>query len=67
MFCDHDRDFVYVHLMWDFTVDEMILAAKAFEKVLSQASVGALSIITPIMVHFPTKDFLITLIVRIRK
>ena len=37
-FCDHVSDFVYVHLMRDFTVDETILAAKAFEKVLSQAS-----------------------------
>ena len=37
-FCDHVSDFVYVHLMRDFTVDETILATKAFEKVLSQAS-----------------------------
>ena len=37
-FCDHVSDFVYVHLMRDFTVDETILAAKAFEKVLSQAA-----------------------------
>jgi hypothetical protein len=37
-FCDHISDFVYVHLMRDFTVNETILAAKAFEKVLSQAN-----------------------------
>jgi hypothetical protein len=37
-FCDHLSDFVYVHLMQDFTIDETILAAKAFGKVLSQAN-----------------------------
>jgi hypothetical protein len=36
-FCNHISDFVYVHLMCDFTVDETILAANAFEKVLAQA------------------------------
>jgi hypothetical protein len=36
-FCDHVSDFVYVHLMHDFTVDETILAVNAFEKVLAQA------------------------------
>jgi hypothetical protein len=36
MFCDHVSDFVYVHLMQDFTIDETILAVKAFNKVLPQ-------------------------------
>jgi hypothetical protein len=31
-------DFVYVHLMRDFTVNETLLAVKAFEKVLAQAN-----------------------------
>ncbi len=35
-FCDHISDFVYVHLMQDFTINKTILAAKAFERVLSQ-------------------------------
>jgi hypothetical protein len=35
---DHARDFVFVHLMRDFTVDETILAVKAFEKVMAQAN-----------------------------
>ena len=37
MFCDHVSDFVYVHLMRDFTVDETILAVNAFKKVMAQA------------------------------
>jgi hypothetical protein len=37
-FCDHVSDFVYVHLMRDFTIDETLLAVKAFEKVLAQAN-----------------------------
>ncbi len=36
-FCDHVSDFVYVHLMRDFTVDKTILAVNAFEKVMAQA------------------------------
>ncbi len=36
-FWDHISDFVYVHLMRNFTVDETILAVNAFEKVLAQA------------------------------
>ena len=36
-FCDHVSDFVYVHLMRDFTVEETLLAKKAFEKLLAQA------------------------------
>jgi hypothetical protein len=36
-FCDHVSNYVYVHLMRDFTVDETILAVNAFEKVLAQA------------------------------
>jgi hypothetical protein len=37
-FCDRVSNFVYVHLMQDFTVDETILAVKAFEKVMVQAT-----------------------------
>jgi hypothetical protein len=37
-FCDHISDFVYVHLMQDFTNDKTTLAAKAFEKALSQVN-----------------------------
>jgi hypothetical protein len=37
-FCDHVSDFVYVHLMRDFTVDKTILAVKAFKKVMAQAN-----------------------------
>ncbi len=35
--CDHLSDYVYVHLMRNFTVDENFLAVNAFEKVLAQA------------------------------
>jgi hypothetical protein len=37
-FCDHISDFVYVHLMQDYTVDKTILAVKAFKKVMAQAN-----------------------------
>jgi hypothetical protein len=37
-FCDHVSDFVYVHLMRNFTVNKTLLAIKAFEKVLMQAN-----------------------------
>ena len=36
-FCDHVSDFVYVHLMRDFTIVETLLAVKAFEKMLAKA------------------------------
>ena len=36
-FFDHISDFVYVHLMRDFMVDETILAVNAFEKVMTHA------------------------------
>ena len=36
-FCDHVSDFVYVHLMRGFTVEETLLAVKTFEKILPQA------------------------------
>ena len=36
-FVDHVSDFVYVHLMRDFTLDETLLAKAAWEKVLAQA------------------------------
>ena len=36
-FVDHASDFVYVHLMRDFTVDETLLAKRAYEKLLAQA------------------------------
>jgi hypothetical protein len=38
MFCNHVSDFVYVHLIQDFTVNETILLVKAFEKVPAQAN-----------------------------
>ena len=34
-FCDHVSDFIYVHLMQDYTVDETILVVKAFETVMA--------------------------------
>jgi hypothetical protein len=37
-FCDHVSNFVYVHLMQDFTVNKTILAVKAFETVMAQAT-----------------------------
>ncbi len=36
--CDHVSDFVYIHLMQDYTVGETKLAVKAFEKVMAQAN-----------------------------
>ena len=36
-FCDHVSDFVYVHLMRNFTLEETLLAKKAYEKLLAQA------------------------------
>ena len=36
-FCDHVSDFVYVHLMQDFIVEEKLIAVKAFEKIPAQA------------------------------
>ena len=38
IFCDHVSDFVYVHLMRDFTIVETLLAVKTFEKMLAQDS-----------------------------
>ena len=35
-FCDRVSDFVYVHLMCDFMVEETLLAVKAFGKILPQ-------------------------------
>lgn len=42
-FCDHVSNFVYVHLMRNFTSDETLQAKKAYEKILAQAgwTVGA--------------------------
>ena len=37
-FCNHVGDFVYIHLMQDYTVDETILAVKSFKKVMAQAN-----------------------------
>jgi hypothetical protein len=37
-FCNHVSDFIYVHLMQDFTAKETILAVKAFKKVMAQAN-----------------------------
>lgn len=36
-FCDHVSNFVYVHLMRNFTMDETLLAKKAYEKLLHQS------------------------------
>jgi hypothetical protein len=36
-FCNHVSNFVYVHLMWNFTLGETLLAKHAYEKVLMQA------------------------------
>jgi hypothetical protein len=36
-FCDHASDFVYVHLMRNFTLEETLLAKRAYEKILKQA------------------------------
>ena len=36
-FCDHVSDFVYVHLMRDFIVEETLIAVKDVEKILAQA------------------------------
>ena len=36
-FVDHVSDFVYVHSMRDFTLDETLLTKAAWEKVLAQA------------------------------
>ena len=36
-FCDHVSDYVYVYLMRDYTVNKMLVAVKAFEKVMAQA------------------------------
>jgi len=35
-FCDHVSDFVYVHLMHNFTLEETLLAKRAYGKVLKQ-------------------------------
>jgi hypothetical protein len=36
-FCDHASDFVYVHLMRNFTLEETLLTKRAYKKVLKQA------------------------------
>ena len=36
-FCDHVSDFVYVHLMRNFTLAKTLLAKKAYEKLLARA------------------------------
>ena len=41
-FCDHVSDFVYVHLMRNFNLEETLLAKRAYEKVLKQAGRTAL-------------------------
>jgi hypothetical protein len=37
IFCNHISNFVYVHLMRNFTLAENLLAKRAYEKVLGQA------------------------------
>jgi hypothetical protein len=41
-FCDHASNFVYVQLMRNFTLEETLLANRAYEKVLKQAGRTAL-------------------------
>jgi hypothetical protein len=36
MFCNHVSDFIYVHLMPEFTFNKTLLPIKAFEKILAQ-------------------------------
>jgi hypothetical protein len=36
-FCNHVSNFVYVHLMCNFTLEEMLLAKRAYKNVLAQA------------------------------
>ena len=36
-FCDHASNFVYVHLIRNFTLEETLLAKRAYEKILKQA------------------------------
>ena len=36
-FCDHVSDFLYVHLVRDFTAEETLVAVKAFKNTLAQA------------------------------
>jgi hypothetical protein len=40
-FCNHASNFVYVHLMRNFTIEETLLAKRAYEKVLAQAGCRA--------------------------
>jgi hypothetical protein len=40
-FCDHVTDYVYVHLMKSFTLEETLLAKTAYEKLLAQAGHSA--------------------------
>ena len=36
-FVDHVSDIVYVHLMWDLSLSETLLAKESMEKVMGQA------------------------------
>jgi hypothetical protein len=40
-FCDHTSDFVWVHLMRNFTLEETLRAKRAYEKILKQAGCTA--------------------------
>eukprot|EP00957_Ditylum_brightwellii_P058477 4434635-Ditylum_brightwellii.AAC.1 len=37
-FCDHVSDYIYVHLMRNFTLAKTPLAKKAYEKLLARAN-----------------------------
>jgi hypothetical protein len=50
-FVDHVSDYIYVHLMKDFTIMETLLAKLAFEKLCAKPTV-LLNIFKLIMVHF---------------
>ena len=53
---DQVSDFVYVHFMQDFTLEETLLTKAAWEEVLLQAGRSA-NTTMPTMADFPTMDF----------
>jgi hypothetical protein len=56
-FVDHISDYIYVHLMKDFTITEALLAKLALKKTVPELTVP-LNIIKLIMVDFLTKNSL---------
>ncbi len=41
IFCNHASNFIYVHLMQNFTLEETLLEKQAYEKILAQAGCRA--------------------------